>query len=127
MSFKLYNVNPHGRDTNDCTVRAIALVMNKDWDTIFIGLVALAFEEKTMPDNNTLWTKYLINNGFERTAIPNFCPDCYTVRDFCREHPTGEFLLATGTHVIGVIDGTYYDTSDTGDMIPISYWSKRKE
>lgn len=76
MSFKFLNQNPDGLITDDCTVRAIALVMNKDWDTIFIGLVALAFEEKTMPDNNTLWTKYLINNGFERTAIPNFCQDC---------------------------------------------------
>lgn len=127
MAFISFNPNPRGRATTDCTVRAISKVTHQDWDTVYIGLAILGFEQKTMPDNNTLWTLYLIEKGFERFSIPNFCPNCYTVQEFCRDHPTGEFLLATGTHVVAVVNGDYYDTWNSGEEVPISYWAKRKE
>ena len=56
--------------------------------------------------------------------IPNTCPDCYTIADFCNDHPYGTYILATGTHVVAVIDGDYYDTWDSGNEIPIFYWQK---
>jgi hypothetical protein len=73
---------------------------------------------------NAVWSKYLFENGYVRYAIPNTCPYCYTVRDFCKDHPVGKFLLAIGKHVVTVIDGDYYDTWDSGDQVPISYWLK---
>jgi len=33
-------------------------------------------------------------------------------------------ILATGTHVIAVGDGNYYDTWDSGQEVPIYYWRK---
>jgi hypothetical protein len=33
-------------------------------------------------------------------------------------------MLATGTHVVAVIDGNYYDTWDSGDEVPIALWKK---
>ena len=59
-----------------------------------------------------------------RYLIPNSCPDCYTVRDFCFDNPRGAFLLATGSHVVTVIDGDYYDTWNSGSEVPIYFWTK---
>ena len=42
------------------------------------------------------------------------------------DNPEGKYLLATGTHVVTVIDGDYYDTWDSGDEIPIYYFTKEE-
>lgn len=77
-----------------------------------------------MPSANRVWESWLAEEGYTRKLIPNTCPNCYTVRDFCLEHPTGKYLLATGEHVVTVENGDYYDTWDSGDEQPIYYWSK---
>ena len=78
-----------------------------------------------MPSSNAVWSKYLINLGYERRIIPNTCPFCYTIKDFCEDNPHGKFLLATDAHVVTVIDGNYFDAWDSGDQVPIYYWFKR--
>lgn len=75
---------------------------------------------------NHVWGTYLRNNGFKRFNLPDLCPDCYTVRDFCSDHPTGTFVLATGTHVIAVINGNYYDSWDSGMEIVAYLFKKGK-
>ena len=61
-----------------------------------------------------------------RYTIPNTCPDCYTVEQFCVDNDRGLFLLATGSHVVAVKDGLYFDAWDSGNEIPIYYWRKEK-
>jgi hypothetical protein len=56
--------------------------------------------------------------------LPNDCPDCYTVEDFCQEHPNGTFVVATHGHVLAVIDGNYYDSWDSGQENPIYYFER---
>ena len=53
-------------------------------------------------------------------------PYCYTVKDFCKDHPQGVFVLGTGTHAVAVIDGDYYDAWDSGNKVPLFYWRKEK-
>ena len=48
--------------------------------------------------------------------------DCYTVKRFCADNPELTGILATGTHVIAVANGNYYDTWDSGEEVPIYYW-----
>lgn len=79
-----------------------------------------------MPSSNRVWERYLFDNGFKRTLLPDTCPDCYTVKEFCRDHREGKFLLAIGNHVVAVEDGDYYDTWDSGNEVPIYYWRKEK-
>jgi hypothetical protein len=98
--------------------------MGHDWEDTYIELCVQGLDMCDMPSSNAVWGAYLYKNGYRRNVIPNTCPDCYTVRDFCTEHPEGQYLLATGTHVIAVEEGDYYDTWDSGDEIPIYFWRK---
>ena len=79
-----------------------------------------------IPSSNDVWSSYLSTRGFKRYVIPSNCPDCYTIREFVEDYPQGTYILATGTHVIAVKDGNYYDTWDSGDEMPIYYWKKER-
>lgn len=119
-----HNENPHARRTIDCTIRAISTALEQDWETSFMGICSKGFSTKDMPSANHVWGAYLRSKGWKRHVILNECPDCYTVRDFCREYPHGTYILALDGHVICVRDGNYYDTWDSGDEIPLYYWQK---
>ena len=124
--FLQYNPNPQGNYVGDCVIRAIAKVTEKDWDSTYLAVAMQGFAMKDMPSANHIWGAYLKSQGFKQYALPNTCPDCYTVQDFCEDYPSGVYLLATGSHVIAVEDGNYFDSWDSGSEIPIYYW-KREE
>lgn len=124
MSWIPYNVNPAGRNVGDCTVRAISKATKQEWEDTYSGIAVQGLMMYDMPSANSVWSAYLKSKGFERYMIPNTCPDCYTVKDFCKDHPKGTYVVALGTHVVAVEDGNYYDTWDSGEEIPIYYFEK---
>lgn len=126
MAYVAYNPNPDWNLVGDCTVRAIAKIMGKDWDDTYIALAMQGFLLKDMPSANHVWGSYLRSKGFKRHHIPDTCPDCYTVRDFCEDNPRGQFLLATGTHTVTVEDGDYFDSWDSGDSVVLYFWVKEE-
>lgn len=126
MAYIFYNPNPEKKLIEDCTVRAISKLTGQDWETSYIGIVSQGLKDHDMPHSNAVWSKYLYLNGYLRGALPDLCPLCYTVRDFCTDHPYGKFLLATGTHVIAVENGDYYDTWDSGDEVVTHYWFRKE-
>lgn len=119
-----YNPNPAAKRVGDCTVRALTKVTGKDWDTVFTGLVLHGYSLCDMPSSNHVWGAYLRAIGFVRRVISDECPDCYTVADFCRDHPTGTYILAVSGHVVAVDQGDWYDAWDSRDEIPIYYWER---
>lgn len=122
-----YNANPAGRQVGDCTVRAVSKVLDEDWEQSYLGMALQGFMLCDMPSANHVWGAYLRSKGFERHIIPDTCPDCYSVKDFCKDHPKGRFLLALSGHVVCIIDGNYFDTWDSGNEIPLYYWQRKDE
>lgn len=122
--FNFYNPNPHAARVGDCTVRAISKVLGQEWEQTFIELCLYGLISGDMPSSNAVWGRCLRDKGLKRHIIPDACPDCYTVKDFCREHPQGVFLLALNGHVVAVVNGDYFDTWDSGDEVPVYYWTK---
>ena len=122
--YSAYNPNPMGARVGDCTVRAISRATGESWDTVYCGLCVEGLRLCDMPTANHVWGAYLRRHGFRRRALPDDCPDCYTVADFCRDHPHGTYVLAISGHVVCVDDGRYYDTWDSGAESPAYYWYK---
>ena len=122
-----YNANPINRRAGDCTVRAISKALDQSWEYTFLDMSLQGLVLYDMQSANHVWGSYLRTKGFERKRIPDSCPDCYTVKDFCDDHPKGTYILAISGHVVTVIDGAYYDTWDSGDELPIYYWQRKED
>ena len=127
MGYVSYNANPRAARVGDCTVRAISKAMDEDWDTTYIRLCAMGLERKDMPNANAIWGDVLKRNGFERHIIQDGCPACYTLRQFAEDHQKGTYIVALSGHVVAVKDGDYYDSWDSGDEVPIYFWSRGGE
>jgi len=121
-----YNANPRGINTGDCVIRAISKALDTEWEQVYMALTVKGLEKAMWGDTNAVWEKYLRENGFEQHALPDTCPDCYTIADFADDHRTGTFIVATGSHVVTVQDGNYFDSWDSGNLIP-SYYFELKE
>lgn len=123
--FRYYNPNPTGRESvGDCSVRAISKALGIPWEDAYAKLAVNAFRMGDMPSSNSVISATLRMNGFYRENLPNFCPDCYTVRDFARNNPVGLYVLGTGSHIVCVKNGDWFDTWDSGDEIPLYFWTK---
>lgn len=118
-----YNPNPKGKKTTDCVIRAICKITGLDWESVYLELSAIALTEFEMPSSNYIWEKYLRSLGFSKTLLPITCPDCYTVRELAIDHPTGKYFACTGSHVVAVVNGDYYDAWDSGDEVVSYYFS----
>ena len=122
-----YNANPMENNTDDCAVRAVAVALDVDWDTAYDLIAENAKYMAEMMHRNVAWWSVLRQNGFSRAIIPNTCPDCYSVADFCREHPRGVYVLGFYDHVASIVDGKLIDSWDSRNEIPIYYWYRRRE
>ena len=119
-----YNPNPIGLSVGDCVIRAISCALNQSWVKTYTDLLAQGLSMFDMPSANRVWGQFLKTKGFKKFQIPDFCPDCYTIRDFCYDNPYGIFVVGTGEHVVCVIDGHYFDSWDSGNEVPIYYFKR---
>lgn len=124
MAYISVNPNPNGLRVGDCTVRAISTALDKEWHEVYIGLALKGLEMGDMPSSNQVWGQYLKDNGFKRISLPDTCPDCYTIADFCKDHPHGLYVVGTGNHVACISDGSVYDTWDSSGEQALIYWKK---
>lgn len=122
MAYIYFNPNPSGKRVGDCVIRAVGKLTEQDWETTYLEIAMAGFELCDMPSSNSVWAAYLKRKGYRRRVIPDTCSNCYTVRDFCRDYPHGRFLLATGSHVVAVVNGDYFDAWDSGDEVPVYFW-----
>lgn len=122
--FVFCNPNPEKNLVGDCVIRAISIALSQDWQTTYLGVAVKGFEFYDMPSSNNVWGTYLKEKGFECFSIPNTCPNCYTIKDFCKDNPKGIYIIGTGSHAVAIIDGNYYDTWDSGDEVPIYFFER---
>lgn len=122
-----YNPNPTGRQVGDCSIRAVSKALDTDWETAYVMICMNGFSMGDMPSSDSVWGATLRKHGFYRKSIPDSCPDCYSVEDFCKDNPEGIFVLGFGGHVATVIDGDLFDSWDSSKEIPQFYWYKKEE
>ena len=122
--YRYYNPNPVANHVGDCSVRAISKVLNISWDEAFDLLAEAAKNMGDVMSSNSVISAVLRSHGFYRENLPNFCPNCYSIRKFARDNPVGIYVVGTGSHVVAVLDGDWFDTWNSQDEIPIYFWSR---
>lgn len=125
--FKFYNPNPQGKNVGDCVIRAITKIFNRSWEQIYLDLCIQGYIMSDWGSANAVWGAYLKSKGFERRLIPDDYLNDYTVEEFCKDNPNGDYILALSSHVICVKNGDYYDSWDSGKEIPLYYWERVSE
>lgn len=124
--WKQKNENPINNRVGDCVIRAISTALSQNWVQTYADLCIQGVLLCDLPSANAVWGSYLSQKGFKRKIIPNLC-HCYTVEDFCKDHPKGTYILGTGTHALTVISGDWIDVWDSGQECPIYYFTKDEE
>ena len=124
MSYIKYNPNPLNLSVGDCVIRAISKVTGMNWKETYLELIIEGYAMADMPSANRVWARLLNRFGYIQRLLPRNCPACYTVKDFCIENPVGKFVVATGDHVVAVINGDYYDSWDSGNELLSYYFEK---
>lgn len=124
-----YNPNPYGKNVGDCGIRAISKATNQDWQGAYAELSVNGAVMGDMPNANSVLGACLRKHGYRRKIIPDDCPDCfsYTVKDFCQDHPHGEFVLIIPNHIVAVKDGNHYDSFDSSNETVIYFYEKVEE
>ena len=123
--YSYFNPNPiKNKRVGDCVVRALSKATGKSWEETYIELCLLGYIMGDLPSSNAVWDNYLKSQGFVRDIVSANCTSCYTINDFCEEHPKGTYIIGTGTHAVCVEDGCIFDTWQSGDETPIYYYHK---
>ena len=120
-----FNNNPMSRTVGDCAVRAVSLALGVDWEEAYNLIADAGYAMGDMPSSDSVWGAVLRQHGFYREAIPNNCPDCYTVEDFVKDFPRGVYVLGFGGHVATVIDGDLYDSWNSMQEVPVYFWYRK--
>lgn len=116
------NPNPRKKRVGDCVIRAISIATGMSWREVYASLCFVGWNESDMPSSNEVWGLYLYLLGFDPFVLPDSCPECVTVREFCKYYPVGTYIIGTGSHAVAVIDGDYYDTWDSGNEVPAYFF-----
>ena len=125
--WQFVNKNPRNKSVGDCTVRAISLATDNGWMETYLDLCLFGLLMADMPSANSVTTAYLRNKGFRRRTIPDDCPDCYTIENFCKDHPKGTFVIGTGSHLTCCIDSVLWDSWDSSMETPVYYFEKMED
>ena len=79
------------------------------------------------PVADEVWGSILRQHGFVRKMVPDSCPICYTVDQFCEDHPEGTFVVKSEEHVATVKDGILYDSWPSQNKVVLYYWYRKEE
>lgn len=67
--FIQYNSNPFDVNDDDCAIRAISIITEKSWETVYMDLVVLGITKGRMPTNKSVCNSYLKSLDFIREVI----------------------------------------------------------
>ena len=108
--YKEFNPNPLRKVVGDCTIRALCAVTGKSWYVIYDILSdmgkKLACPFSHIEINDYDYHKELFGM-IRHKVVRKKGEKAMNVEQFCKEHPTGKYILRLSHHMIGIVNGKY--------------------
>jgi hypothetical protein len=106
---------------NDCTVRALATLTQRNYDEIY-DLLKKAGRKSHEGFDLDGWLRVSPCRLFHNVMLTKVNKKGLTVCNFASKHPKGRFLLQTDSHCWPVVDGVHYDLIRVKDQKLCSVW-----
>ena len=114
--YNYYNANPYNRHIDDCVVRAISVLTNRNWYDVYDELSDLASDKGLMFDSVEFVEDYLDKR------YPRECHYAKTVGEFANEFPYGKYAVTMNGHITAILNGTIKDTFNPSNKIMRCAW-----
>ena len=115
------NMNPKGRKTSDCVIRALSKATGYSWDETLDKLIVICHKVKDMPNCKRVYEKFLEQEGWVKQKMPKRSDNTrFTVKEFIDEQ-VGPFKLKVVISVANHL--TYAENYDLIDTWDCSYKS----
>lgn len=122
------NLNPKGRKTTDCVIRAISKASEKP----YVEVMEMLFEQQKKTfyhlDEKTNYELVILALGFEKIPIKVSKGDTRPTVEQISQITKGnkkKVIAAVAHHLVACEEGNYYDTWDCGHKSLYSYYIKR--
>ncbi|WQJ51851.1 MAG: hypothetical protein [Hatfieldvirus porci] len=111
---------------DDCVIRAIMKLTNRDWVTCYDELCEIGRKKKRMPNEWKVVEIWLREHGYVKRSFGKIIKGQHriTVSEFAKSHKDGYYLLNLRGHVVACINGYYYDSWDSGNCKLLTYYEK---
>lgn len=114
--YKYYNANVLGKESDDCTIRAISCATGKSWDYVYEHLSNIAQIKGTMMDNREFIIDYL-DKRYKRLPYAKG-----TVGYISEKYQDNILLITMKGHITCSKYGNIYDSFDCSDRVAEYVW-----
>lgn len=125
--YKYFNPNPLGKETNDCVIRSICAVTGKSWFDVYDELseqariIASPFTGWNLEEKDKIFSEKYNAQRCKITKTKGV--NSVNVEKFCKNNPTGKYILRLAHHLMAVIDGQYYEINPGWEKSKVyTYW-----
>ena len=124
IDFEKKNVNPKGKKTGDCVVRALSVALGRDYTEVYKQLFALSLATGYIINDKRVEEKFLAASGFVKHKQPKK-PNgkkflIGEIDKLCKERV---IVVSCAHHLTVVMDGTLIDTWDCRGKCISNYYT----
>ena len=135
ISYEYLNLNPKGKKTCDCVIRALSLATGKSYEQVYREIFEISLKTGYMLNEKRVEDKFLEQNGFIKIKQPKkFDGTKYTIGELDwaltnsgRGESLGEAVIVRCAHHLTCVkDGVLYETWDCRRKCISNYFIKVK-
>jgi len=135
MKFRLveeqieYNANPRDKNEGDCTIRALSLAYDMDYNTVKNELGSIGRQNKSAFNTIDTIRSFIGKHGNKRFFSEQNI-NVNTVEQFANQNRHGVYIVfcsnnpkqASSYHLVTIMNGKIYDTWDSGNYYILEAW-----
>lgn len=114
--YKYYNANPYGNDIEDCVIRSLSVLTDREWEEVYDELTELSSDVGLLFSNVAFVEDYLDDR------YPRECHYSKLVGEFAREHPYGKYAVTMNGHITAIVNGIIIDTFNPSERVMRCAW-----